>query len=37
MTDDALIKTLAQETAIQAAMLNGDPDRLISYWAGLAP
>ena len=33
MTDDAFIKTLEQETAIQAAMLNGDPGPLISYWA----
>jgi hypothetical protein len=33
MADDAFLKTLAQETAIQAAMLNGDPGPLISYWA----
>jgi ketosteroid isomerase-like protein len=33
MTDDAFIKTLEQETARQAAMLNGDPDPMISYWA----
>ena len=33
MTDDAFIKTLEQETAIQAAMLNGDPGPMISYWA----
>ena len=25
MTDDAFIKTMEQETARQAAMLNGDP------------
>jgi len=33
MTDDAFIKTLEQETAMQAAMLNGDPGPLINYWA----
>ena len=33
MTDDALLKALGQETAIQAAMLNGDPGPMISYWA----
>ena len=33
MTDDAFIKTLEQETAIQAAMLNGDPGPMIDYWA----
>jgi ketosteroid isomerase-like protein len=33
MTDDAFLKALEQETAIQAAMLNGDPGPMISYWA----
>ena len=33
MTDDRFVKTLEQETAIQAAMLNGDPGPMISYWA----
>src|ERR1700746_3756097 len=33
MTDDAFIKTLEQETAMQAAMLNGDPGPMISHWA----
>jgi ketosteroid isomerase-like protein len=33
MTDDAFIKTLEQETARQAAMLNGDPGPMINYWA----
>jgi len=33
MTDDAFLQALEQETAIQAAMLNGDPGPLISYWA----
>jgi len=33
MTDDAFLKALGQETAIQAAMLNGDPGPMISYWA----
>jgi ketosteroid isomerase-like protein len=33
MTDDAFIKTLEQETAIQAAMLNGNPGPMISHWA----
>jgi hypothetical protein len=33
MTDDAFVKTLEQETAKQAAMLNGDPDPMINYWA----
>jgi hypothetical protein len=33
MTDDAFIKTLGQETARQAAMLNGDPGPMINYWA----
>ena len=33
MTDDAFIKTLGQETAMQAAMLNGNPSPVISYWA----
>jgi hypothetical protein len=35
MTDDAFIKTLEQETAKQAAMLNGDPGPMINYWATL--
>ncbi len=33
MTDDAFVKTLEQETAKQAAMLNGDPGLMINYWA----
>jgi len=33
MTDDAFIKALDQESAIQAAMLNGDPGPLINHWA----
>ena len=33
MTDDRFVKTLEQETAIQAAMLNGDPGPMISHWA----
>jgi ketosteroid isomerase-like protein len=33
MTDDAFLKALEQEPALQAAMLNGDPDPMISYWA----
>ena len=33
MTDDAFIKTLEQEAAKQAAMLNGDPSPMINYWA----
>ena len=33
MTDDAFTKTLEQETAKQAAMLNGDPGPMINYWA----
>ena len=33
MTDDAFIQALQQETARQAAMLNGDPGPMISYWA----
>ena len=31
MTDDALLKALDQESAIQAAMLNGDPGPLINH------
>jgi hypothetical protein len=31
MTDDAFIKTLEHETAIQAAMLNGNPGPMISH------
>ena len=33
MTDEAFIKTLEQETAIQEAMLNGNPGPMISHWA----
>ena len=33
MTDDAFLKALEQEPAMQAAMLNGDPGPMISYWA----
>lgn len=33
MTDDAFLKALEQEPALQAAMLNGDPGPMISYWA----
>jgi ketosteroid isomerase-like protein len=33
MTDDAFMKTLEQETAIQEAMLNGNPGPMISHWA----
>jgi ketosteroid isomerase-like protein len=33
MTDDAFLRALEQEPALQAAMLNGDPDPMISYWA----
>ena len=33
MIDDALVKALGQETAIQAAMLNGDPGPMINHWA----
>lgn len=33
MADDAFIKILEQETAMQAAMLNGDPGPMISRWA----
>ena len=33
MVDDSFIKTLEQETAKQAAMLNGDPGPMINYWA----
>jgi hypothetical protein len=33
MTDDAFIKNLEQETAMQTAMLNGDPGPMISHWA----
>ena len=33
MVDDSFIKTLEQETAKQAAMLNGDPGPMSNYWA----
>jgi ketosteroid isomerase-like protein len=33
MTDDAFIEAVQQETAMQAAMLNGDPGPMISCWA----
>ena len=33
MTDDAFIKALDQESAIQAAMLNGDSGPMINHWA----
>ena len=33
MTEDALTKTLEQETARTAAMLNGDPGPMINSWA----
>jgi ketosteroid isomerase-like protein len=33
MTDDGFLRALARETAIQAAMLNGDAGPLVGYWA----
>ena len=33
MTENAFIQALQQETARQAAMLNGDPGPLINHWA----
>jgi ketosteroid isomerase-like protein len=33
MTDEALVKTLEQETAISIAMQNGDPIPRINSWA----